>query len=72
MKEHTMTPRTLLTAISATAVAFAVAIGVAVGSVSIPATPVTASVASVQTTMSVQPGVARFTLLANQDCPFTV
>lgn len=67
-----MTPRTLLTAISATAVAFAVAIGIAAGSDSSPATPVTASAATTQTTLSVQPEVARFTLLANRDCPFTV
>jgi hypothetical protein len=66
-----MSPRALLTAIGSTAVAFAIAIGIAAGSVSSQATPA-ASAASVQTTTSVQPDVAPFTLLANQDCPFAV
>ena len=70
-----MTPRTLLTAIASTAVAFAIAIGIAAGSGTSQSTPVAASAAStarMQTTLSVQPAVAHLTLLANQDCPFTV
>jgi hypothetical protein len=67
-----MTPRALLTAIGSTAVAFAIAIGIAAGSVPSQVTPAVASAASTQTTKSVQPEVAQFTLQANQDCPFTV
>lgn len=67
-----MTPRALLTAIGATAIAFAVAIGAAAGSVSSQATPEAASITTVQKTMSVQPEVALYTLAANQDCPAAV
>ena len=67
-----MSPRALLTAIGSTAVAFAIAIGIAAGSVSSQAIPAAASAARTQTTISVQPEVAQRTLLANQDCPFAV
>ena len=67
-----MTPRALLTAIGATAIAFAIAIGAAAGSISSQTTPVIASATTTHMSMSVQPEVARFTLLANQDCPIAV
>ena len=67
-----MSPRALLTAIGSTAVAFAIAIGIAAGSVSSQAIPAAASAARTQTTISVQPEVAQRTLLANQDCPYAV
>ena len=66
-----MTPRALLTAIGATAIGFAVAIGAAAGSVSSPTTPVSASTTT-HMSLPTQPGVAQFTLLANQDCPIAV
>lgn len=66
-----MTPRALLTAIGATAIAFAIAIGNAAGTESSSEAPV---IASTTTHMSApaHPEGPRFTLLANQDCPFTV
>ncbi|MDQ2653613.1 MAG: hypothetical protein M3Z20_11300 [Chloroflexota bacterium] len=64
-----MTPRTLLTAIGATAIAFALAIGAAAGSVSSQTAPVIASTAAAQTTTSAQPAVALHTLAADHDCP---
>jgi hypothetical protein len=64
-----MTPRALLTAIGATAIAFAIAIGAAAGSVSSQTAPVIASSAAALTTTTAQPAVALYTLAANQDCP---
>ena len=67
-----MSPRALLTAIGSTAVAFAITIGIAAGSVSSQATPAAASAASTQIIHHVEPEVAHLTLLANQDCPYAV
>jgi hypothetical protein len=67
-----MTPRTLLSAIGATAIAFAIAIGVAASSVTSQTAPVIASIAAAQTTTASQSVVARFTLAANEDCPIAL
>ena len=64
-----MTPRALLTAISGTAIAFALAIGIAAGSVSSQAEPAAASTAATQSTTSAQPQVALYTLAADPNCP---
>ncbi len=64
-QEHTMTPRTMLTAIGATAVAFAIAIGIAAGSGSGPTTPVSASAATAQATLATQRMAAPHTLLSH-------
>lgn len=63
-----MTPRSLLTAIGATAFTFAIAIGVAAGSVSDQATPALASTAAAETATPAQPAVALYTLAADRDC----
>lgn len=63
-----MTPRTLLTAIGATAIVFAIAIGAAAGSVSDQTAWAIASTAAAPTTTTAQPEVALYTLAADQDC----
>jgi hypothetical protein len=67
-----MTPRALLTAIGATAIAFAIAIGAAAGSVSSQTAPAIVSTDAALTSTTVQPAVALYTLAANQDCPIAV
>jgi hypothetical protein len=64
-----MSPRALLTAIGATAIAFAVAIGAISGSVSSQTAPVQANSSM---TITAKSQVAQFTLLANQDCAIAV
>lgn len=64
-----MTPRALLTAISGTAVAFALAIGFAAGSSPSRAEPTATVAATTQTTTPAQPEVALYTLAADQNCP---
>lgn len=61
-----MTPRALLTAIGATAIAFAIALGATVESVTSQTAPV---LASTQTAATTQPEVALHTLAAHESCP---
>lgn len=63
-----MTPRALLSAVGATAIAFAIAIGVAAGSVPSQATPALASTAA-QAATTAQPAVALYTVQATENCP---
>ncbi|MFN8677849.1 MAG: hypothetical protein U0Z70_15835 [Thermomicrobiales bacterium] len=64
-----MTPRALLTAIGGTAIAFAIAIGVASGTVTSQTAPSSASATTVQTTTPAQPAVALYTVAPHDDCP---
>ncbi|MEZ4563958.1 MAG: hypothetical protein R2853_14605 [Thermomicrobiales bacterium] len=64
-----MTPRALLTTIGATAIAFAIAIGTAAGSVATRPAAVLASTTAEQEATTAQPAVALYTLAADENCP---
>ncbi|MFT4039846.1 MAG: hypothetical protein QM692_16835 [Thermomicrobiales bacterium] len=68
-----MTPRALLTAIGATAFAFAVAIGIAADSASSQVAPAVASISAAPVTTAVEHDAANLLYtVANDDCPIAL